>query len=110
MPYVVRCVRCGSKLDPMDPSNLSVGMTGEACARCGRLMKREQQRKIAKFIKKAEARGLVVTFEVDGAGHTVMVAKPPKKEEEEEHGDEQRVENDRTGEIPAERVHGVDGD
>lgn len=101
MPYVVRCVRCGSKLDPMDVSILSVGMTGEACARCGRLMKREQERKIAKFTKKAEARGLVVTFEVDGMGNTVMLANPPKKEDE--HGT-----MDERGKRPAERVPGLD--
>ena len=78
--FHTRCDRCSTKLDTFDSSNVSLGMSGVLCARCGKIKAREQEEKIRKFTKKAEKKGLIVEFSVDGAGYATMYAVPPKKE------------------------------
>lgn len=80
--FSTRCDRCRVKLDTFNSSNVSSGMSGVLCARCGGIMKREQEGKIRKFTKKAEKRGLVVKFSVDGAGYATMYAVTPDRSQD----------------------------
>ncbi len=76
---MISCVKCGKEMDPFMADQLSVGMTGQACGPCGRKMEREQQDKIDDFTRRAEAKGLVVSYEVSNDGHAHLVAKPPEE-------------------------------
>ena len=104
--FKVFCVRCKVELDPLLSAQMSVGMTGQACMKCGLAMEKEQLAKITKFTEEAERRGLVVRTEVDGAGHATLIATPPPPEELDERGDEEAApegsENDQGAETGGE--------
>lgn len=120
--WVSRCDKCRKEIDTLGASNMSVGMSGVVCEDCGKKMQRGQQAQIERFTKEAEAKGLIVSVEMDAMGRAELIAKPPPKDskrpdeadvidveaKEEEHGETERV--DGHSGVPTERVPGLDED
>ena len=77
------CYICKVPVDPLTTRD-GVGIGGLACPPCAATMKGAQQDKIDDFTRRAEAKGLVVTIEMDNMGRATLIAKPPEEKTDEE--------------------------
>lgn len=73
------CFRCKKPIDVLGAGTVSVGILGLACYECGEALQKAQRAQIDRFTEEAEAKGLVVGYEINNIGHGQLVAKTPEK-------------------------------